>query len=112
RDVIQQEESGVNHRVISIKDKNGQAKKIGVLEIPSFYLNYKARRAGEDYRSVSIDTENALKALNQQNIDGLVVDLRNDPGGSLDEVAKMIGLFIKSGPLVQIRDNRGNIQVY
>ncbi|MBL1929518.1 tail-specific protease, partial [Klebsiella pneumoniae] len=79
RDVIQQEESGVNHRVISIKDKNGQAKKIGVLEIPSFYLNYKARRAGEDYRSVSIDTENALKALNQQNIDGLVVDLRDDP---------------------------------
>ena len=112
RDVIKQEESGVNHRVISVKDKNGQAKKIGVLEIPSFYLNYKARRAGEDYRSVSIDTENALKALNQQNIDGLVVDLRDDPGGSLDEVAKMIGLFVKSGPLVQIRDNRGNIQVY
>ena len=87
-------------------------KRIGVLEIPSFYLNYRARRNGEDYRSVSIDTENAIKALNKQNIDGLVIDLRNDPGGSLDEVAKMLGLFIKSGPLVQIRDNRGNIQVY
>ena len=112
RDVIQQEEAGVTHRVISVKDNNGVDKKIGVLEIPSFYLNYKARRAGEDYRSVSIDTENALKALNAQNVDGLVVDLRDDPGGSLDEVAKMIGLFVKSGPLVQIRDNRGNIQVY
>ncbi|MFW2176899.1 MULTISPECIES: carboxy terminal-processing peptidase [unclassified Moraxella] len=112
RDVIQQEESGVTHRVISVKDNNGVDKKIGVLEIPSFYLNYKARRAGESYRSVSIDTENALKALNAQNVDGLVVDLRDDPGGSLDEVAKMIGLFVKSGPLVQIRDNRGNIQVY
>ena len=112
RDVIQQEEAGVTHRVISVKDNNGVDKKIGVLEIPSFYLNYKARRAGEDYRSVSIDTENALKALNAQSVDGLVVDLRDDPGGSLDEVAKMIGLFVKSGPLVQIRDNRGNIQVY
>lgn len=112
RDVIQQEEAGVTHRVISVKDDNGADKKIGVLEIPSFYLNYKARRAGEDYRSVSIDTENALKALNAQSVDGLVVDLRDDPGGSLDEVAKMIGLFVKSGPLVQIRDNRGNIQVY
>ena len=112
RDVIQQEESGVTHRTISLTDSQGVAKKIGVLEIPSFYLNYKARRAGENYRSVSIDTENALKALNAQHIDGLVVDLRDDPGGSLDEVAKMIGLFVKSGPLVQIRDNRGNIQVY
>ena len=114
RDVIQQEESGVTQRVIEVQRPNIDAtpKRIGVLEIPSFYLNYRARRNGEDYRSVSIDTENALKALNKQNIDGLVVDLRNDPGGSLDEVAKMLGLFIKQGPLVQIRDNRGNIQVY
>ena len=114
RDIIQQEESGVTHRVIEVQRPNIDAtpKRIGVLEIPSFYLNYRARRNGEDYRSVSIDTERAIKELNKQNVDGLVVDLRNDPGGSLDEVAKMLGLFIKSGPLVQIRDNRGNIQVY
>ncbi len=117
RDIIQQEESGVTQRVVEVKlpnagDTTTKTKRIGVLEIPSFYLNYRARRNGEDYRSVSIDTENAIKALNKQNIDGMVIDLRNDPGGSLDEVAKMLGLFIKSGPLVQIRDNRGNIQVY
>ena len=114
RDIIEQEESGVTQRVVEIQRPNIDAtpKRIGVLEIPSFYLNYRARRNGEDYRSVSIDTERALQELNKQNIDGLVVDLRNDPGGSLDEVAKMLGLFIKSGPLVQIRDNRGNIQVY
>lgn len=114
RDVIEQEESGVTQRVIEVQRPNidETPKRIGVLEIPSFYLNYRARRNGEDYRSVSVDTENAIKALKAQNIDGLVVDLRNDPGGSLDEVAKMLGLFIKSGPLVQIRDNRGNIQVY
>ncbi len=114
RDIIQQEESGVTQRVVELQRPNIDAtpKRIGVLEIPSFYLNYRARRNGENYRSVSIDTEKALKELNKENIDGLVVDLRNNPGGSLDEVAKMLGLFIKSGPLVQIRDNRGNIQVY
>ncbi|WLG14123.1 carboxy terminal-processing peptidase [Psychrobacter cibarius] len=114
RDIIQQEESGVNQRVVEVQRPNidKTPKRIGVLEIPSFYLNYQARRNGEDYRSVSIDTEKALKALNKENIDGLVVDLRNNPGGSLDEVAKMLGFFIKSGPMVQIRDNRGNIQVY
>ncbi|WP_289116350.1 carboxy terminal-processing peptidase [uncultured Psychrobacter sp.] len=114
RDIIQQEESGVTQRVVEVQRPNidKTPKRIGVLEIPSFYLNYRARRNGEDYRSVSIDTEKALKELNEENIDGLVVDLRNNPGGSLDEVAKMLGFFIKSGPLVQIRDNRGNVQVY
>lgn len=114
RDIIAQEESGVTQRVVEVQRPNidKTPKRIGVLEIPSFYLNYRARRNGEDYRSVSIDTEKALEELNKKNIDGLVVDLRNNPGGSLDEVAKMLGFFIKSGPLVQIRDNRGNIQVY
>lgn len=114
RDIIKQEESGVTHRVVEVQRPNidKTPKRIGVLEIPSFYLNYQARRNGEDYRSVSIDTEKALKALNKENIDGLVVDLRNNPGGSLDEVARMLGFFIKSGPMVQIRDNRGNVQVY
>jgi len=114
RDIIQQEEAGVTHRVIEVQRPDGDKsmQRIGVLEIPSFYLNYRARRNGEDYRSVSIDTERAIEALNKENIDGLVVDLRNNPGGSLDEVAKMLGLFIKEGPLVQIRDNRGNVQVY
>ena len=114
RDIIQQEEAGVTHRVIEVQRPDGDKsmQRIGVLEIPSFYLNYRARRNGEDYRSVSIDTERAIEALNKENIDGLVVDLRNNPGGSLDEVAKMLGLFIKEGPLVQIRDNRGNVQIY
>ncbi len=118
RDVIQQEDAGVSHRIVTLPATEGSQagnaapKRIGVLEIPSFYLNYQARRSGDNYRSVSIDTQNELKALKQEHIDGLVVDLRNNPGGSLDEVAKMLGLFIKEGPLVQIRDNRGNIQVY
>ncbi|MDO4896191.1 MAG: carboxy terminal-processing peptidase [Moraxella sp.] len=112
RDVIEQDESGVHHRVINVPHQ-GVNKRVGVLEIPSFYLNFKARRSGaSEYRSVSADVEKALLALNDKNIDGLVVDLRNNPGGSLDEVAKMLGLFIKEGPLVQIRDNQGNVQIY
>ncbi len=114
RDVIQQEESGVHHRVLEVPYEDG-IKRVGVLEIPSFYLNFAARRNGagaDEYRSVSLDTEKAIKALNEQNIDGMVVDLRNNPGGSLDEVAKMLGLFIKEGPLVQIRDNKGHVQIF
>lgn len=112
RDVIEQEESGVQHRVIDVPYQ-GKTKKVGVIEIPSFYLNFQARKKGEsDYRAVSQDVEKALKELNIKKLDGLVVDLRNNPGGSLDEVTKMLGLFIKEGPLVQIRDNQGRIQVY
>lgn len=107
RDVIAQEESGVRHRVIEV-----DGARVGVLEIPSFYLNFKAKRDGGSYRSVSDDTQNALVELNAQGIDKLVVDLRGNPGGSLDEVAKMLGLFIKQGPVVQIQDNQGNVRVY
>ncbi len=111
RDIIKQEESGVRHRVIEVEHK-GEKKRIGVLEIPSFYLNFKARRDGaEDYRSVTNDTEKAIKDLNAEGVDGLVVDLRNNPGGSLQEVAKMLSLFIKEGPVVQIRDGRGDVEI-
>lgn len=116
RDVIEQNESRVRQRVIEVPyEENGKTvqKRIGVLEIPSFYLNFQARRNGDpDYRNVSVDTANALKALNKENIDGLVVDLRNNPGGSLDSVAQMLSLFLKQGPLVQIQDNRGNVVSY
>ncbi len=112
RDVIKQEEVGVHHRIVDINYK-GEEKRIGVLEIPSFYLNYKARSNGqEDYRSVSADTKKAIEALQKQGIDGLVVDLRNNPGGSLSEVVDMLKMFIKQGPVVQIRNNFGSIKVY
>jgi len=111
RDVIQEDDAGVQDRVVNIA-RNGKTYKIGVLDIPSFYLNYKARRDGKTYRSVSEDTEKALNDLNAKKVDGIVVDLRGDPGGSLDEVAKMIGFFIKQGPVVQIRDGNGAVSVF
>lgn len=111
RDVIQEEDAGVRSRTVDIK-RDGQNYTFGVIEIPSFYLNYRARRAGTDYRSVSEDTNNALKALAAKNVTGIIIDLRNNPGGSLEEVARMLGQVIKSGPVVQIRDGNGNVSVF
>lgn len=111
RDVIQEEDAGVRSRTVEIT-REGKKHVFGVVEIPSFYLNYRARRAGTDYRSVSEDTNNALKKLAAQNVEGIIIDLRNNPGGSLEEVAKMIGQVVKSGPVVQIRDGNGNVNVF
>ena len=111
RDVIQEEDAGVRSRTVDIK-RDGKNYTFGVIEIPSFYLNYRARRAGTDYRSVSEDTNNALKALAAKNVTGIIIDLRNNPGGSLEEVARMLGQVIKSGPVVQIRDGNGNVSVF
>ncbi|MGE8654445.1 carboxy terminal-processing peptidase [Acinetobacter gandensis] len=111
RDVIQEEDAGVRSRTVEI-ERDGKKHKFGVIEIPSFYLNYRARRAGTEYRSVSEDTNKALKALDAQKVEGIIIDLRNNPGGSLEEVARMLGQVIKSGPVVQIRDGNGNVSVF
>ncbi|WP_179992391.1 MULTISPECIES: carboxy terminal-processing peptidase [unclassified Acinetobacter] len=111
RDVIQEEDAGVRTRTVEIQ-RDGKKYQYGVIEIPSFYLNYRARRAGNDYRSVSEDTNKALKELAAKNVAGIIVDLRNNPGGSLEEVARMLGQVIKSGPVVQIRDGNGNVSVF
>lgn len=111
RDVIQEDDAGVRARTVEIT-RDGKKQVMGVIEIPSFYLNYRARRAGDSYRSVSEDTNNALKSLAAKNVAGIIIDLRNNPGGSLEEVAKMIGQVVKSGPVVQIRDGNGNVSVF
>lgn len=111
RDVIQEEDAGVRSRTVEVI-RDGQKHKFGVVEIPSFYLNYRARRAGGEYRSVAEDTNKALQSLANQKVEGVIIDLRNNPGGSLEEVAKMIGQVIKEGPVVQIRDGNGNVSVF
>ena len=111
RDVIQEEDAGVRSRTVEVI-RDGQKHTFGVVEIPSFYLNYRARRAGGEYRSVAEDTNKALQSLANQKVEGVIIDLRNNPGGSLEEVAKMIGQVIKEGPVVQIRDGNGNVSVF
>ncbi|HAV5534031.1 carboxy terminal-processing peptidase [Acinetobacter baumannii] len=111
RDVIQEEDAGVRSRTVEVT-RDGEKHLLGVIEIPSFYFDYRSRRAGQQYRSVSEDTANAFEALKAKKVEGIIIDLRNDPGGSLEEVARMLGQVIKSGPVVQIRDGNGNVSVF
>ncbi|MFJ1519198.1 carboxy terminal-processing peptidase [Acinetobacter sp. ABJ_C1_1] len=111
RDVIQEEDAGVRSRTVEVT-RDGKKHVLGVIEIPSFYFDYRSRRAGQQYRSVSEDTANAFEALKAKKVEGIIIDLRNDPGGSLEEVARMLGQVIKSGPVVQIRDGNGNVSVF
>ncbi|HAV4261900.1 TPA: carboxy terminal-processing peptidase [Acinetobacter baumannii] len=111
RDVIQEEDAGVRSRTVEVT-RDGKKHLLGVIEIPSFYFDYRSRRAGQQYRSVFEDTANAFEALKAKKVEGIIIDLRNDPGGSLEEVARMLGQVIKSGPVVQIRDGNGNVSVF
>ncbi|EMF8262978.1 TPA: carboxy terminal-processing peptidase [Acinetobacter baumannii] len=111
RDVIQEEDAGVRSRTVEVT-RDGKKHLLGVIEIPSFYFDYRSRRAGQQYRSVSEDTANAFEALKAKKVEGIIIDLRNDPGGSLEEVARMLGQVIKSGPVVQICDGNGNVSVF
>jgi carboxyl-terminal processing protease len=111
RDVIKQDDARVRSRTVEVI-RDGKKHVFGVVEIPSFYEDYRARNAGVEYYSVSEDTANALELLKAQNVEGILVDLRNNPGGSLTEVVRMVGQVIKSGPVVQIRDGQGNIETY
>ncbi|MGF1684244.1 carboxy terminal-processing peptidase [Photobacterium minamisatsumaniensis] len=94
RDKIRLEDRAVKSEV-----KTSQGKKIGIIEIPSFYVG------------LSEDTKKELATLNDQQVDGVVIDLRNNGGGALTEATALTGLFINSGPVVQVRDSYGRVKV-
>lgn len=102
RNKIKLEEQQAKSSIIELPDK-----KIGVITIPTFYMDFEGyRRGDDDYRSTTRDTLALIKELQHQ-VDGLVIDLRNNGGGSLPEAVSLTGLFIKKGPVVQIRDSDG-----
>jgi carboxyl-terminal processing protease len=91
---------------------DGELYNIGVIRVPSFYLDYAARTRGdEDYTSTTRDVARLVGELEAEGIDGLVLDLRQNGGGHLSEATELSGLFIERGPVVQLRETRGNIQV-
>ncbi|RZA03422.1 MAG: tail-specific protease [Sphingobacteriaceae bacterium] len=93
-------------------NSNGKAYKIGIINVPAFYTDIAASRAGEtNYHSTTRDMKMVLDSLRRENVDGIVIDLRENGGGSLSEAISLTGLFIKSGPVVQVRDDRGRIEV-
>lgn len=111
RNKVKLEEQSAQKRTIEIKHL-GQPFKLGIIEIPAFYIDFAAlQRGDEDYKSTSRDVEKLIKELMQENIDGLIVDLRNNGGGSLREANDTVGLFIKHGPTVQVKDSTGRVEV-
>jgi carboxyl-terminal processing protease len=103
RDKIDLQEQAAKKSIIQ---QNGQ--KIGVITIPSFYLDFEGQQQNTgNYTSTSRDVSRILNELNAEHVDGVIIDLRNNGGGSLEEAVKVTGLFIPSGPVVQISNSRG-----
>ena len=105
-------EAQAAHKEIRKVHRGDRDLSIGVITVPSFYQDYEARAAGDrNYRSTTRDVHNLIKELKTTGIDGLLIDLRNNGGGSLPEATGLTGLFIKSGPVVQLRETGGTVEV-
>ena len=113
RDRIRLEDQAAKLKVIDVPaDATGPAKKIGVIKLPGFYQDFEARRQRrEDYASATRDVARLLGELRAMKADGVVLDLRNNGGGSLDEAVELSGLFIDRGPVVQVRESGGRVTV-
>lgn len=111
RDKVKLEDQSAKSEIIYLNE-NGTSFKMGVLKIPAFYIDFKARAKGEpDYKSTTRDVKQLITELKQEKVDGIIVDLRNNGGGSLQEAIELTGLFIEEGPVVQVKDSRGEIEV-
>jgi len=85
---------------------------VGLIKIPSFYINFEeAQRGIKDYKSVTRDVKRCIDSLKALSVDGIIIDLRNNGGGSLQEAIDLTGLFIETGPVVQIKSSSGRIEV-
>jgi carboxyl-terminal processing protease len=105
-------EAQAAHKEVKSVVRDGRTLKIGVITVPGFYQDIAAQSAGdENYRSTTRDVLKLLTQLKSENIDGLVLDLRNDGGGYLPEATALTGLFIDHGPVVQLRDTSGRLEV-
>jgi carboxyl-terminal processing protease len=91
--------------------RDGIKYNVGIITIPSFYLEFEAYQNGEEYGSTTNDVQKILSDFESQNIDGIVIDLRSNGGGSLQEAIDLSGLFIEKGPVVQIRNTDGTVEV-
>ncbi|MBA2241720.1 MAG: carboxy terminal-processing peptidase [Chthoniobacterales bacterium] len=106
RDEIKLKDQEARADIIIKKDKNGEPVKLGWLTLPSFYADMERHQ-----KSTTKDVLQLLKRLKKENVGGLVVDLRRNGGGSLEEAIALTGLFLKSGPVVQTKGSNGNIVV-
>lgn len=98
--------STINYRV------DGKNLKLGVISLPSFYMDFDAYQKGDpNYRSTTRDVKKLIKELQNDVVDGIVMDLRNNGGGSLAEAIDLTGLFIKEGPVVQVKNSLNKVEI-
>ncbi len=110
RDKVNLEEQAAKKKLLSFK-YNGKTYNIGVITIPNFYMNFEEYQRGDkNYRSTTRDVKKLISELQRDKIDGLLIDLRNNGGGALPEAVALTGLFIPSGPVVQVRNLDGSIE--
>ena len=109
RDRVKLEKQAARKKLLEIEYED-RVRKIGVIDLPSFYLDFRGQNRRErDYRSSVRDVIDLLDKLNTENVDALIFDLRDNGGGSLQEANNMVGLFIESGPTVQVRRSNGQV---
>ena len=108
REEIRLEDRAAKSEIININNN-----KIGIIDLPSFYIDFNEyQKRVKDYKSSSNDVKKILNSFNDSNVDAVILDLRNNGGGALIEANKIIGLFVSSGPTVQVKQSRGYIQPY
>jgi carboxyl-terminal processing protease len=111
RQKISMEEQSAKKQIIEVKD-GGVKRRIGVISLPTFYQDFEARRKGDkDFKSATRDVQRILGELKKEKVDNVLIDLRNNGGGSLIEAVELTGLFIDKGPVVQQRTAEGRIDV-
>jgi carboxyl-terminal processing protease len=114
RNEVKLEEQAAKSEIIEVPAGDGedQTIKIGVIDLPVFYLDFSGRAQNlPDYRSSTRDVQQHISDLKEQGVQGIVVDLRNNGGGSLLEATTLTGLFIDKGPVVQVRNSSGRISL-
>ncbi|MCJ1885150.1 carboxy terminal-processing peptidase [Pseudomonas sp. LA21] len=111
REAVKLEDQAAKKSEITL-DHEGKAYKLGIIDVPAFYLDFKAYRAGDpDYKSTTRDVKKLIAELQKDKVDGIVIDLRNNGGGSLQEATELTGLFIDQGPTVLVRNSDGRVDV-
>lgn len=109
RNQVKLEEQAAKSEIITVP-RDGRDWKIGIIDVPSFYRDYRALSTGDkDYASTTKDVRRLIGELEEQGVDGLVMDLRGNGGGHLTEATALSGLFIDNGPVVQLRNANGRI---
>jgi carboxyl-terminal processing protease len=113
RDQIQLEESAAKSKIIEMPDTRGGTVRLGVIDLPSFYATFDVSSSKDkpEPKSTTTDVAILLDKLKRENVAGVILDLRYNGGGSLEEAIKLTGLFIKTGPVVLVRDEAHNVQV-